>query len=131
MLRKEDLEIYLFRLLLEYGRVIDDGRDRIGFLGDGGEETEESDRRVPAVEQRRVGAGWDENGVLDILEESTSDDEGVLGIRDTLVIGVHFVQLKAVRSVVSHFGAISYQMPYPDQLIYLQHPCYKEGEAFR
>ncbi|KAK4554365.1 hypothetical protein LTR86_008573 [Recurvomyces mirabilis] len=50
VLRREDLEIYLFRLLLEYGRVIDDNRDKIGFVGDGGEEMEEFDRRVPAVE---------------------------------------------------------------------------------
>ena len=27
----------MFRLLLEYGRVIDDNRDRIGYSGDGSE----------------------------------------------------------------------------------------------
>lgn len=31
MLRKEDMEIYFFRLLLEYARVVDDRRDEIGF----------------------------------------------------------------------------------------------------
>ena len=30
-------KIYMFRLLLEYGRVIDDNRDRIGYSGDGSE----------------------------------------------------------------------------------------------
>jgi hypothetical protein len=30
-LRREDAEAYLFRLLLEYGRVVDDRRDEIGF----------------------------------------------------------------------------------------------------
>jgi hypothetical protein len=30
-IRREDMEIYLFRLLLEWGRVIDDDRDGIGF----------------------------------------------------------------------------------------------------
>lgn len=50
VLRREDLEIYLFRLLLEYGRIIDDNRDRIGIVGDGGEEMREFDGRVPAVE---------------------------------------------------------------------------------
>ncbi len=30
-LRKEDMEIYLFRLLLEWGRLTDDRRDEIGF----------------------------------------------------------------------------------------------------
>lgn len=31
-IRREDMEIYLFRLLLEWGRVIDDRRDEIGFV---------------------------------------------------------------------------------------------------
>ncbi|KAK4242686.1 glycosyltransferase [Achaetomium macrosporum] len=31
-LRREDMEVYLFRLLLEWGRVIDDNRDEIGFV---------------------------------------------------------------------------------------------------
>lgn len=31
-LRKEDMEVYLFRLLLEWGRVIDDDRDSLGFV---------------------------------------------------------------------------------------------------
>ena len=31
VLRKEDMEIYFFRLLLEWGRLTDDNRDRIGF----------------------------------------------------------------------------------------------------
>jgi len=30
-LRNDDLEIWFFRLLLEYGRVVDDNRDQIGF----------------------------------------------------------------------------------------------------
>ncbi|RXG49503.1 hypothetical protein VDGE_06808 [Verticillium dahliae] len=30
-LRREDMEVYLFRLLLEWGRVVDDGRDSLGF----------------------------------------------------------------------------------------------------
>lgn len=31
VLRHEDMEVWFFRLLLEYGRVIDDARDEIGF----------------------------------------------------------------------------------------------------
>lgn len=31
VLRKEDMEIYMFRLLLEWGRLTDDKRDEIGF----------------------------------------------------------------------------------------------------
>ncbi|KAJ6145461.1 hypothetical protein N7470_009356 [Penicillium chermesinum] len=34
-LRDEDMEIYLYLLLLEYARVIDDNRDHIGYSGDG------------------------------------------------------------------------------------------------
>lgn len=30
-LRNEDLEVWMFRLLLEYGRVVDDGREELGF----------------------------------------------------------------------------------------------------
>lgn len=32
VLRKEDMEIYMFRLLLEWGRLTDDNRDEIGFM---------------------------------------------------------------------------------------------------
>ena len=31
VLRKEDMEIFMFRLLLEWGRLTDDNRDEIGF----------------------------------------------------------------------------------------------------
>ncbi|KAL8822641.1 MAG: hypothetical protein Q9191_006626 [Dirinaria sp. TL-2023a] len=33
VLRKEDMEIYMFRLLLEWARLTDDNRDRMGFSG--------------------------------------------------------------------------------------------------
>ncbi|KAI9727634.1 MAG: capsule-associated protein CAP1 [Chrysothrix sp. TS-e1954] len=32
-LRREDMEVWFFRVLLEYARVVDDGRDHIGFVG--------------------------------------------------------------------------------------------------
>ena len=35
VLRREDIEVYMFRLLLEYGRIIDDNRDRIGYSEEG------------------------------------------------------------------------------------------------
>lgn len=31
VLRKEDMEVYMFRLLLEWGRVVDDNRDGLGY----------------------------------------------------------------------------------------------------
>jgi hypothetical protein len=31
-LRREDMEVYLFRLLLEWGRIVDDNRDEIGYV---------------------------------------------------------------------------------------------------
>ena len=36
-LRDEDLYIYMYLLLLEYGRIIDDNREHIGYSGDGSE----------------------------------------------------------------------------------------------
>lgn len=33
VLRKEDMEVYMFRLLLEWGRLTDDRRDELGYLG--------------------------------------------------------------------------------------------------
>ncbi|KAG8527123.1 uncharacterized protein KY384_008552 [Bacidia gigantensis] len=35
VLRKEDMEVYLFRLLLEWGRLTDDARESIGFVLEG------------------------------------------------------------------------------------------------
>ena len=32
VLRREDMEVYFFRLLLEWGRLTDDGRDELGFV---------------------------------------------------------------------------------------------------
>lgn len=37
VLRKQDIEIYMYRLMLEYGRLLDDDRDVIGYGGDGNE----------------------------------------------------------------------------------------------
>jgi Glycosyl transferase family 90 len=37
VLRRDDIEVYMFRLLLEYGRIIDDNRDWIGYSEDGSE----------------------------------------------------------------------------------------------
>ena len=34
VLRKEDMQIYVYRLLLEYARVCDDARDVLGYVGD-------------------------------------------------------------------------------------------------
>ena len=50
VLRTEDIEIYLLLLLLEYGRIIDDNREMIGYVGDGGVEMEEFDKKIPAVQ---------------------------------------------------------------------------------
>ncbi|KAJ5204360.1 CAZyme family GT90 [Penicillium cinerascens] len=45
-LRDADLDIYLYLLLLEYGRIIDDNRDSIGYSGDGSE-LDHFDERYP------------------------------------------------------------------------------------
>lgn len=33
-LRREDMQVYILRLLLEYARLCDDNRDRLGYVGD-------------------------------------------------------------------------------------------------
>ena len=33
-LRREDMQVYMLRLLLEYARLCDDNRDRLGYVGD-------------------------------------------------------------------------------------------------
>ncbi|KAF3397923.1 Beta-1,2-xylosyltransferase 1 [Penicillium rolfsii] len=48
-LRDEDLEIYLYLLLLEYGRIVDVNRDNIGYSGDGSE-LDEFDAQHPFPE---------------------------------------------------------------------------------
>lgn len=37
VLRDEDITVHMYRLLLEYGRLLDDNRDSIGYSGDGSE----------------------------------------------------------------------------------------------
>ncbi|WPH04930.1 Beta-1,2-xylosyltransferase 1, protein [Acrodontium crateriforme] len=49
VLRDVDIQIYLLRLLLEYARIIDDNRDKIGIADDGGLSMENFDRGEPAV----------------------------------------------------------------------------------
>ena len=34
VLRREDMQIYVMRLLLEYARVCDEKRERLGFIDD-------------------------------------------------------------------------------------------------
>ncbi|KAJ9656484.1 hypothetical protein H2198_004943 [Neophaeococcomyces mojaviensis] len=50
VLRRDDIEVYMYRLLLEYARLVDDNRDRIGYSGDG-------------TELDRFDAGEDEEGI--------------------------------------------------------------------
>ncbi|KAI5807036.1 hypothetical protein EDC01DRAFT_637947 [Geopyxis carbonaria] len=45
VLRREDMEVYVARLLLEYGRLLDDERDGIGYGGDGSEVEEKEEWR--------------------------------------------------------------------------------------
>ncbi|KAJ5682247.1 hypothetical protein N7462_005412 [Penicillium macrosclerotiorum] len=55
-LRNEDLDIYLYLLLLEYARIIDDNRDTIGYSGDGSElERFDTQYPVPLPLQPLVG----------------------------------------------------------------------------
>lgn len=40
-------QIYTYRLLIEYARIIDDNRDRIGYSGDGSE-LDKYDSKLPS-----------------------------------------------------------------------------------
>ena len=42
----------MYRLLLEYGRIIDDNRDRIGYSGDGSEVDREDGNRPPEEQHK-------------------------------------------------------------------------------
>ena len=54
VLRRDDIEVYLFRLLLEYGRLIDDNRDRIGYAEDGSS----LDRFEDTAAEEGAGSRW-------------------------------------------------------------------------
>ncbi|KAJ5358968.1 Lipopolysaccharide-modifying protein [Penicillium cataractarum] len=57
VLRDADLEIYLYLLLLEYGRIVDDNRDNIGYSGDGSELDQfDAQHPFPQAVQTLVGA---------------------------------------------------------------------------
>ncbi|EHY53266.1 hypothetical protein ABEF92_000859 [Exophiala dermatitidis] len=60
VLRREDIEVYMFRLLLEYGRIIDDNRDYIGYSGDGSELDKYDDKDISGKSGwfGRLSAGW-------------------------------------------------------------------------
>lgn len=55
VLRTEDMEVYMFRLLLEYGRIIDDNRDRIGYSEEGSRLDKVDDE---AEEAAAAGGRW-------------------------------------------------------------------------
>lgn len=59
VLRRDDIEIYMFRLLLEYGRIIDDNRDFIGYSGDGSE-LDDFDNGQAASAGWGISKWWDE-----------------------------------------------------------------------
>ena len=45
VLRREDMEVYVYRLMLEYARLLDANRDEVGYTGDGKEVVEEPEWR--------------------------------------------------------------------------------------
>ncbi|KAL9113159.1 MAG: hypothetical protein Q9227_002771 [Pyrenula ochraceoflavens] len=60
VLRKEDMEVYMFRLLLEYARVCDDNRERIGYSGDGSELDKFDDQEAKSSS---AGSRWGLGGI--------------------------------------------------------------------
>jgi hypothetical protein len=49
VLRKEDMEVYMFRLLLEWGRLTDDARTEVGFRIEKGKTS--ASERMSSVER--------------------------------------------------------------------------------
>ena len=67
VLRRDDIEVYMYRLLLEYGRVCDDNRDRIGYSGDGSEldrfdAGEEAEGAAKGTKDAAEGSRWGVGG---------------------------------------------------------------------
>ena len=60
VLRTEDMEVYMFRLLLEYARLSDDNRDRIGYSGDGSELDKFDDEEAKSPS---AGSRWGLGGI--------------------------------------------------------------------
>lgn len=73
ILRRDDMEIYMFRLLLEYGRVIDDNRDRIGYSGDGSELDQFDQERLQHFEPLNES---EESLPVSTFEEAESEAKG-------------------------------------------------------
>ena len=74
VLRREDIEVYMFRLLLEYARICDDNRDRIGYSGDGSELD-----RFDAELGRDGGSLWGLGDLFDKVKESAKGWKGRKG----------------------------------------------------
>ena len=75
VLRRDDIEVYMFRLLLEYGRIIDDNRDRIGYSGDGSE-LDSFDTGDAASSGWGFKNLWDWNGKKNSTGSGTATDIG-------------------------------------------------------
>lgn len=77
VLRREDIEVYMFRLLIEYARVVDDNRDRIGYSGDGSEldKFDDEEARTPSAGSR-WGLGGIGKLVGDAGRKKVGDEEG-------------------------------------------------------
>ena len=82
VLRREDIEVYTFRLLIEYARVLDDNRDRIGYSGDGSE----LDKFDMAASEKKEGTRWGLGGLTKLVggvKNPESEEDGHSGSRLT------------------------------------------------
>ncbi|KAL9623391.1 MAG: hypothetical protein Q9160_002284 [Pyrenula sp. 1 TL-2023] len=73
VLRREDIEVYMFRLLLEYARVSDDNRGRIGYSGYGSELDKFDDEEA---ETPSAGSRWGLGGIGSLVSGGKKNKEG-------------------------------------------------------
>ena len=71
VLRREDIEVYMFRLLLEYARIVDDNRDRIGYSGDGSE----LDKFDMTASEKSEGSRWGLDKLKEIVGAGKQPDK--------------------------------------------------------
>lgn len=55
-------QIYLYRLMIEYARIIDDNRDRIGYSGDGSELDKYDAKKLVSLSNGGINAGHNGKG---------------------------------------------------------------------
>lgn len=92
VLRREDIEVYTFRLLLEYARIVDDNRDRIGYSG-AGDELDKLDENSDESAFSRWGLGKLFGGKKDDTAEKNAGPGERVGVGSRLGADVDVIDV--------------------------------------